>query len=39
MALIENIQREDLNAIEVALTFRKLIDQYQLTQERLSRCV
>lgn len=36
MALIENIQREDLNAIEIALTFRKLIDQYQLTQERLS---
>ena len=36
MALIENIQREDLNAIEIALTFRKLIDQYELTQERLS---
>lgn len=36
MALIENIQREDLNAIEVALAFRKLIDTYQLTQERLS---
>jgi ParB family chromosome partitioning protein len=36
MALIENIQREDLNAIEIALTYRKLIDQYQLTQERLS---
>lgn len=36
MALIENIQREDLNAIEVALTFKKLIDQYSLTQERLS---
>ena len=36
MALIENIQREDLNAIEIALTFRKLIDQYKLTQERLS---
>ena len=36
MALIENIQREDLNAIEIALTFRKLIDQYDLTQERLS---
>ena len=36
MALIENIQREDLNAIEIALTFKKLIDQYQLTQERLS---
>ena len=32
MALIENIQREDLNAIEIALTFRKLIDQYSLTQ-------
>lgn len=36
MALIENIQREDLNSIEIALTFRKLIDQYELTQERLS---
>lgn len=36
MALIENIQREDLNAIEIALTFRKLIEQYKLTQERLS---
>lgn len=36
MALIENIQREDLNAIEVALAFRKLIDTYKLTQERLS---
>jgi ParB family chromosome partitioning protein len=37
MALIENIQREDLDAIEIALTFRKLIDQYNLTQERLSQ--
>ena len=36
MALIENIQREDLNAIEIALTFRKLINQHGLTQERLS---
>ncbi len=36
MALIENIQREDLNAIEIALTFKKLIDNYNLTQERLS---
>lgn len=36
MALIENIQREDLNAIEIALTFRKLLDRYALTQERLS---
>lgn len=39
MALIENIQREDLNAIEVALTFKKLIDQYNLTQDRLSERV
>lgn len=36
MALIENIQRQDLNAIEVALGFKKLIDTYELTQERLS---
>ena len=36
MALIENIQREDLNAVEIALTFQKLIEQYNLTQERLS---
>lgn len=36
MALIENIQREDLNAIEVALAFKKLIETYRLTQERLS---
>lgn len=37
MALIENIQREDLNAIEIALTFKKLIEQYNLTQEQLSQ--
>lgn len=36
MALIENIQREDLNAIEVALAFKKLIDNYHLTQDRLA---
>lgn len=36
MALIENIQREDLSAIEVALAFKKLIDSYSLTQERLA---
>ncbi len=36
MALIENIQREDLNAIEIALALRNLIDRYNLTQERLS---
>ena len=36
MALIENIQREDLNSIEIALAFQTLIDSYQLTQEKLS---
>ncbi len=36
MALIENIQREDLNAIEIALAFKKLMDNYSLTQEQLS---
>ena len=37
MALIENIQREDLNAIEVALGFKKLMDgDPQMTQEKLS---
>ncbi len=39
MALIENIQREDLNAIEIALSFSRLIEEYQLTQERLSERV
>ncbi|MDE5793817.1 MAG: ParB/RepB/Spo0J family partition protein [Muribaculaceae bacterium] len=39
MALIENIQREDLNAIEVALAFKKLLDTYSMTQERLSERV
>lgn len=36
MALIENIQREDLNAIEVALSYQRLIDECSLTQEVLS---
>lgn len=36
MALIENIQREDLNAIEIALSFQKLLEIYKLTQEKLS---
>lgn len=39
MALIENIQREDLNAVEIALSFNRLIEEYQLTQERLSERV
>ena len=36
MALVENIQREDLNPIEVALTYNRLIDECKLTQEDLS---
>ncbi|MCR5312622.1 MAG: ParB/RepB/Spo0J family partition protein [Bacteroidaceae bacterium] len=36
MALIENIQRQDLNSIEIALAYQHLIDQYGLTQEKLS---
>lgn len=36
MALIENIQREDLNSIEIALAFQKLREIYDLTQEKLS---
>lgn len=39
MALIENIQREDLNAIEVALTFYRLMEEYSMTQEKLSERV
>lgn len=39
MALIENIQREDLNSIEIALAYQNLIDQYRLTQEKLSERV
>ena len=39
MALVENIQREDLNAIEIALTYQKLINSQSLTQEQLSERV
>lgn len=39
MALIENIQREDLNSIEIALAYQNLIESYNLTQERLSERV
>ena len=39
MALIENIQREDLNSLEIALAYQHLIEQYGLTQERLSERV
>lgn len=37
MALVENIQREDLNAIEVALSYERLIQECNLTQEELSQ--
>lgn len=36
MALVENIQRQDLNAIEVAITYQRLIDECDLTHENLS---
>ena len=35
-ALIENIQRENLNAIEIALAYQKLMDDHQLTQEKMA---
>ena len=38
-ALIENIQREDLDAIEIALAYQRLMDDYHLTQERMSERV
>jgi ParB family chromosome partitioning protein len=39
MALVENIQREDLDAIEVALSYQRLIEECKLTQEVLSERV
>jgi ParB family chromosome partitioning protein len=36
MALVENIQREDLDAIEIALSYQRLMDECKLTQEVLS---
>ncbi len=39
MALIENIQRENLDAIEVAMSYQRLIDECKLTQEQLSERV
>lgn len=36
MALIENIQREDLNAWEVAISYGRLVDEFKLTHEKLS---
>ena len=37
MALVENIQRENLDAIEIAISFKRLIDECGLTQEGLSQ--
>lgn len=39
LALIENIQREDLNAIEIAISYQRLIDECNLTQDALSERV
>ena len=39
MALVENIQRRDLDAIEVALSYRRLMDECQLTQEQCAQRV
>lgn len=36
MALVENIQREDLDAIEIALSYQRLLDELEFTQEELS---
>lgn len=36
MALVENIQREDLNAVEIAITYQRLLDECNLTHENLS---
>ncbi|MEM8506319.1 MAG: ParB/RepB/Spo0J family partition protein [Bacteroidota bacterium] len=36
MALVENIQRQDLDPIEIALSYQRLIDEIQVTQEKLS---
>ena len=39
MALVENLQREDLNPIDEGLAYQKLMDDYGLTQEDISRKV
>ncbi len=39
MALVENIQRQDLNSLEIALAYQHLMDSYNLTQDRLSERV
>lgn len=39
MALVENIQRQDLDPIEIALTYQRLLEEIDLTQEKLSKRV
>lgn len=39
LALIENIQREDLDAIEIAISYQRMLDELQITQEKLSEKV
>ena len=39
MALVENLQREDLNALEIAYSYKRLIDEFNLTQDELSKRV
>jgi ParB family chromosome partitioning protein len=39
MALVENIQREDLNAIDIAISYQRLVEECSLTQENLSQRV
>ncbi len=39
LALIENIQRENLSALELAQSYKELIDEYQITQEELSSII
>lgn len=39
MALVENIQREDLDSIEIALSYQRLMEELEFTQEELSRRV